>query len=705
MKSLNRLLRLNNRGGLFALVLIVLFSYYPSVRSESPDSDISTLKQRILAPLLSSVDTGTASNYIASLSSDGSWADIAYKDSTRSGWKVSEHLSRLSVMTRAYRSETSPIKGDAAAKKAVHLALGYWLERDFQNSNWWWNVIGVPRSLGPVLLMLEDELTPFERSKGIEILTRGKLGMTGQNLVWVALITLNRGILEHNPETIRAAVTSIADEIRISEGEGIQADYSFYQHGDLLYNHGYGSGFALDCSTIATVLTGTSFAFPQEKIDLLTRLILDGHQWMMRYDMADYGARGREIVRQGTNGRYMAQVAENMLKLPTGRDAEFAALRDRTASPDGPPLIGNRHFPRSDIMTHQRAAYYTSARMYSTRVFNTDGPANDEGIISHHVADGCNYLFVTGREYYDIFPVWDWQKIPGTTVVQTPELSGDLRRKGETSFAGGVSDGMYGAAAFDFVRYDLKARKAWFFFDSEYLCLGAGISCGASYPVVTTVNQCLLDGDVTVVTSSGKSVLPRGDHSPLRASCVSHGGIAYIFPGGADVAIKNDVNTGSWHLISLSQSDDTVKRDVFTLTLDHGVKPDGARYAYIVAPGLLGDELESYSAHPPVEIISNEPNCQAVHHTGLKITSAALYEPGTVQAGVYTFSTDRACMLLVREQGDSSLAVTVSCPDHSTGRVNVTVRSAKNGASAAVGFDLPEGLNAGGSVTKMVVVR
>ena len=63
-----------------------------------------------------------------------------------------------------------------------------------------------------------------------------------------------------------------------------------------------------------------------------------------------------------------------------------------------------------------------------------------------------------------------------------------------------MSDGNYGLAAFDLVRDGLTARKSWFFFDDEYACLGAGITCGSDNLVATTINQCNLVGDVLVAS-------------------------------------------------------------------------------------------------------------------------------------------------------------------------------------------------------------
>ncbi len=49
-----------------------------------------------------------------------------------------------------------------------------------------------------------------------------------------------------------------------------------------------------------------------------------------------------------------------------------------------------------------------------------------------------NFISRTGKEFYDIYPVWDWQKIPGTTVVQKPELPhwNQIVKQGKTDFVG-----------------------------------------------------------------------------------------------------------------------------------------------------------------------------------------------------------------------------------------------------------------------------
>ena len=288
--------------------------------------ELATIKQRILEPLLEPVDAAAVQRLVDTIQADGSWPGIDYHQRRRSAWTTTRHLSNVLLLARAYRAPGSKLCGNAELLETLHAGLDYWLEHDFQNPNWWWNRIGVPRTLAPILLLMEDDLSDAQREKGLQILRRAGIGMTGQNLVWVTEITALRGILEKDPKLVATAYARIAEEIRVTTGEGIQPDFSFHQHGACLYNHGYGAAFAGDCPRIATQVAGTRLAFPAEKITILSSLLLDGSQWMARGTASDFGAEGREITRHGQDAAYLATAARYMLQLTTGREQELRAL-------------------------------------------------------------------------------------------------------------------------------------------------------------------------------------------------------------------------------------------------------------------------------------------------------------------------------------------------------------------------------------------
>ena len=641
--------------------------------------DLETLHSRLMTPLLVAPDAESVVKLIGSMQADGTWADIDYANKSRSAWPLPAHLSRLASIARAYRAP-GPLQGDGKVLAAAQKALDAWLRLDPQNPNWWWNQIGVPKSLLPILLLLDDQLTEQQRADGLKILRRAKIGMTGQNLVWVAEITAGRGLLEHDAELVAKAYQRIGKEIRIDLSEGIQPDYSFHQHGPCLYNHGYGAGFITDCSRIAANLDGTSMAFPQEKIDLLTHLVLDGTQWMTRGDATDFGAEGREITRKGQSTSHLLSAAGSLLELriypkntedashgrkppasatvfgsarKTGREEELRQLIARASGKkDAPPLIGNRHFWRADMMTHHRAGFYASARMHSRRLANTDGPANKEGLLSHHLADGCFVLMQTGKEYRDIFGVWDWQKIPGTTVQLKPELTGSPRRMGTTDFVGGVSDGTYGLAACDWERGKLSAKKSWFFFDDCVVCLGAGITATSDADVITTLNQCYLAGDVVLDDARDSTILSQGKHASKSAKWLWHDSVGYVFLEPADLHVENQTKSGSWHVSNRRYPDQAESSELFTAWLDHGVSPQGSSYAYAVVPGASRNEIAEYANRPPVQVLANREEVQAVACPALGLTGAAFYVPGVVEVRPgLSVAVDKPCLLLVRAKG------------------------------------------------------
>jgi chondroitin AC lyase len=677
---------------LWLMVVSCLFPHYSHGQNAMVDQDMQVLRQRLLAPLIESASLSRARGLAAELDSDGQWPSIDYSHQDRAAWATSRHLNYLQTLASAYATDP---RAATELRAAVFAALDHWLQNDYRNPNWWHNEIGVPRLLAPTLLLLGTELSDIQLEQGVAILARATLSKTGQNLVWLADISAQRGLLIGDAELVAAAYGRIADEIQLTADEGIQVDYSFHQHGACLYNHGYGAGFASDGARIAALLNGTRFAFAQEKVDLLTALVLEGHQWFTRGTWQDYGSYGREIARAGHNAGYLRGVVENLLQLPTGREHELRLLRQRLDG-QGAMLVGYRHFWRGDISVQQRPDFYASARFYSDRLLNTDRPHNDEALLSHHIADGCTFITRTARagaEYADIFPVWDWQHIPGTTIVQTPELSGELCRQGSRPFAGGVGDGQHGLAAIDFERDGLRARKSWFFFGDMIVALGAGIADSSGHAVHTTINQCFLNGEVW-----------RGEDA--KGLWVYHDGIAYFIDKSADLHLAQDELSGSWWRISRSASKEQIEHNIFSLYIDHGSAPQAGSYAYVVAPAMSLQDVQR-GRRPALEWIANSAEIQAIRETDLNLTGLVFYRPGSVEiAPDWTVEVDQPCLLLIRRD-DRAVYVSAANPHNEYMELAVTISQRvvgeestvlPNGGSRLL-LKLPDGMEAGASAT------
>jgi chondroitin AC lyase len=381
-----------------------------------------------------------------------------------------------------------------------------------------------------------------------------------------------------------------------------------------------------------------------------------------------------------------------LAELDVPRKEEYAAFAARLEGRiDAPPLNGNRHYWCSDYMAHQRPQFFASVRMFSSRLINTE-VVNDEGKRSHHLADGCTFVYRSGDEYRDIFPVWDWSKVPGTTAEQT-ELSpaaGGPRYKTDAVFVGGVSDGTYGLAAQELRRESLRARKAWLMLDDGFVALGAGISCDSDRPVVTSVNQCLLRG--RVVEAPG-------------ANFVWHDGVAYLFPAGQKFRVTHGAQTGRWSDIGVG-SDKPVTEQVFSLWLDHGARPRGAAYVYVVMPGVSAEEAARRAKNSGVEVLSNDPTLQAVRVPKLGLVGVVFWSAGRLESGRQTVGVDQPCLLMAQGRG-RRLRVSVANPLNEPVRVRVMIgrkvageNAVRTVAGTIITFDLPGGPAAGSTVVR-----
>ncbi|MGA1198278.1 MAG: polysaccharide lyase family 8 super-sandwich domain-containing protein, partial [Candidatus Latescibacterota bacterium] len=396
------------------------------------------------------------------------------------------------------------------------------------------------------------------------------------------------------------------------------------------------------------------------------------------------------------SAEYLGPAAEGMLTLPTGREEEFQALANRVAGKPAPPLVGNKHFYRSDMMVHHRDNWYASARMYSTRTFNTDGlSGTDDGLLSHYLAEGAMCIMQHGNEYGGLYPVWDWQRIPGTTVTLEPHIPGEPKRQGESAFVGGVSDGTMGVATFDLKRETLSAQKAWFFLSNMVVCLGTNINNPAKYDVITTINQCRLAGDVTLGKGKTSETFPEGE-TLQNVEWVHHDGIGYLFPKETQAHLATGICTGAWTRISAQRSDATVTDSVFTLTIPHGASTKEKAYAYAIYPNIDAKEMPNLANKAPFEIIANSAQQQAVWSEEDQTLGIVFYQPSQIHAANWHITADQPCVILLR-QTDNEWTLSAADPMAGEGTLNLTVKQ-NNEPARQINITLPTGLKAGSSV-------
>lgn len=306
---------------------------------------------------------------------------------------------------------------------------------------------------------------------------------------------------------------------------------------------------------------------------------------------------------------------------------------------------------------------------------------NGEGVTTHHRGDGANYVQQRGNEYLGIRPMYDWQKIPGATILQKPALHPhkQVQKSGLTDFVGGISDGLYGAAVFDFISpHDrIHAKKSWFFFDEEYVCLGAGINAEQNLPVVTTVNQCQLTNNVTVCTGGKTSELLEGDHAFEQVDWVLHDHIGYLFPAPASIRLSNQEKEGRWTDLTYHKgaSKEPIQKKVFSLWIDHGKQPVDQTYHYMVVPGVSAQELAETSLDQrSIELLSNTVHLQGVLNKKQGICQLAFYRAGKVDVSDnLNLQLDSQGMVMLKLNQNRIQQLTVSDPSRKLSRMLVAV--------------------------------
>ncbi len=188
--------------------------------------------------------------------------------------------------------------------------------------------------------------------------------------------------------------------MEITPREGIQADFSFHQHGAQLYTGAYGLGFLMDSVRMAGLLDGTPWSYEPQRLEILAAFALDGVRPLVRGRWLDWGARGREFTRvQQRVSRPQAALPalRTLADLPNSRRDELAAFAlyiEQGAK--SPPLLGNRHFWRSDFMVHQTAKGYWSVKMMSARTVGTES-GNGENLRGFWLPFGTTYLAAARR--------------------------------------------------------------------------------------------------------------------------------------------------------------------------------------------------------------------------------------------------------------------------------------------------------------------
>ncbi len=683
------------------LVLALLAGLGRGGLDAGPADDLSRLRAQLLERYTRGApEAQTVKGHVQALRPDGSWPDIDYANKEPGSWLTQRHLSRLQAMAAAYSKPDHPLAGNAELRTAILRALEHWTENDYVNPNWWYPQIGVPQTMAPILILMGPAVPPELKTQTIQrVLGRSKMGMTGQNKVWLAGIAFMKGLLLDDPSLMAQARDQIFSELRITTQEGVQPDYSFHQHGPQLQWGNYGAAFGSDMIHWANIFRGTSYALESQRLEVLRGYLQEGPVWILWKGRMDISGCGRQIFRdcQSGKGQSALRQLESMKSIDPSQTDAYVRLIAATGPESENTLVGNKHFWRSDITVHRRPTWYASVKMSSTRVIGAE-TCNGENLLGLHLGDGVTYFYRTGTEYDDLFPIWDWRRLPGTTCRQDPGslVPNSKACRGRSDFVGGLSDGQHGLAAMEYLRDSLHARKAWFFLDHAVVCLGTGIDGNEPEAVLTSVNQCALKGPVTICSrvaqppSAGNTPegggatreFQRGERSFTELQWVHHDGIGYMFFEPVTATVAAQTQAGDWHRVHSRESTRMVERDVFSLWIDHGSRPHGSRYAYMVLPDTDAAAMPSLYDSPPIAILQQTASTLAISSQDGKLIQAVFFEPGRLAWGNRSSVAVEAPCIVALDSTADVLRLHMADPTHTRGTVTLHLAGQYTGREA-----------------------
>ena len=318
-----------------------------------------------------------------------------------------------------------------------------------------------------------------------------------------------------------------------------------------------------------------------------------------------------------------------------------------------------------DRAAQQRNNYAVGIALSSKREISYES-INGNNKTGWHLGDGAVYLYTDYDRYqYDgpNFLASNTEiayKLPGTTEDSRERVVRSIAQgwKSSRSFAGSMQiEDKYIVATMDFEAYhyegedthpddsghggslpphdnDLVAKKSWFCFEDEIVCLGAGINSTMNSPVRTTVEHRRIVNDKLGIYVDGEGEVPVSGFEKCNTGAkwvLMDGHCGYTFPMGGDVSCRRYT------------SESAGGQDYLEILMNHGKNPTDATYCYAMYPYADKEKMVEYATDPDFDVISNTPKLQAVRENTLGICCYVFHEAGECDG----LKVDKPCIVTV----------------------------------------------------------
>jgi len=662
------------------------------------------------------------------------WSDAA---STTVSAHLTTGYSRLRAMALAYATPGCSLHMNTALLADTVGGLE-WMHSNRYNTviaqydNWWDWEIGVPMHLTDTAVLLYSQLTGSQRTHYMAAVNfhTPTPDMTQANQIWKARVVGVRGCVVKDSAKLLLARNAFSDVFPyVTSGDGFYRDGSFIQHGYHPYTEGYGAALLGTMAPVLTWLAGSAWAVTDPAQTNLYRWVYDSFEPLIYRGAAWDLVRGREVSRSGSTPQGTGHsILQNILRVsqfaPAADSARMrsmvkywalsdtvrnftnsvplqvladakALMADSATVPRG-ELLGHYHFGEMDRVIHLRPGYGFGLSLFSSRIANFES-INSENMCGWYTGDGMTTLYNDQLDHYSdsYWPTVNPYRLPGTTVdtmVRTPP-SNPTRANGQSwrqsyPWVGGAKLDGVGSAGMQLDAWgcSLTAKKSWFMFDREIICLGAGIASSDGRVIETVVenrrltstgtNAFVVNGSVMPVNLGWSATVTNMTWAHLSGG-PANAGIGYYFPTTNSVRALREARTGSWRDVNAGGSTNPITRNYLTLWFDHGTSPSGASYAYVLLPCFTASNVADYAAAPDAVVLENSAAAQAVRIKSTGHTAVNFWDAGTHSAA--GIAADRPCSVITRTDG-TWLDVAVADPTQTnTAAIKVELAASATG--------------------------
>jgi hyaluronate lyase len=601
---------------------------------------------------------------------------------------ITRTFTELETMALAWATPGGPLFGDPDLAAAIDGGLDWMVTNVYtptakEYDNWWDWEIGGPQAFNNAIALMYPSLTDAQVARYGTALDGHSPGGSANTYGWqwstgtidLGFVMIIRGILGKDAERITTAQTAIARIFPdVLSGNGFYADGSFVLHNNKAYTGAYGVILLNAVADLMNLLEGSPWELTAANKACVFRWVQNAFEPVIYNGAIMDMVRGRTISRANetefTDGARAVLAIRQIAK--HAPPATAAALIRFAEAPRLP--AGQFPFAGMDRVVALRDGFGVGLSMSSARIANYES-IHAENLHGWFTGDGMTYLYLGARDSQfigDFWPTVDPYHLPGTTVELAPRA--DAEGAGKTSteaWVGGAQvPGNLGTAGMSLanpVAPALRAKKSWFMFDREVVCLGAGITCPETAEVDTTVEDRRLGPHPTAkFVINGVAVAPVLGWSKALTGvswCALDGVGGYYFPGrapGLQAAFES--RTGSWSDIdggSARPATPAFTDGYLKLWYNHGIGPANAAYAYVLLPDMASDEVGRYASNPPVDILANTPAVQAVKKASLGVVAANFWARGSPSVDMISVSAPSSVIV---KQDASSLTVGLSDP-------------------------------------------